>query len=29
MVLTMLISGLWHGAMWTFVLWARPRWGAC
>jgi len=21
MVLTMLISGLWHGAMWTFVLW--------
>jgi alginate O-acetyltransferase complex protein AlgI len=21
MVLTMLISGLWHGAMWTFILW--------
>jgi len=21
MVLTMLISGLWHGAMWTFLLW--------
>ena len=21
MVLTMLISGLWHGAMWTFVVW--------
>ncbi len=21
MILTMLISGLWHGAMWTFVLW--------
>ena len=21
MVLTMLISGLWHGAMWTFVIW--------
>jgi D-alanyl-lipoteichoic acid acyltransferase DltB (MBOAT superfamily) len=21
MVLTMLLSGLWHGAMWTFVLW--------
>ena len=21
MVLTMLISGLWHGAMWTFVMW--------
>ena len=21
MVLTMLVSGLWHGAMWTFVLW--------
>ena len=21
MVLTMLISGLWHGALWTFVLW--------
>ena len=21
MVLTMVISGLWHGAMWTFVLW--------
>jgi D-alanyl-lipoteichoic acid acyltransferase DltB (MBOAT superfamily) len=21
MVLTMLISGLWHGAMWTFIIW--------
>ncbi len=21
MILTMIISGLWHGAMWTFVLW--------
>lgn len=21
MILTMLVSGLWHGAMWTFVLW--------
>ncbi len=21
MVLTMLVSGLWHGAMWTFVMW--------
>jgi len=29
LMLTMLLGGLWHGANWTFVIWAESTCGAC